>query len=155
MDSNERCYLNTVKEGKTTFSILDQKRAEAVRILQERCDFPSDDDFIHALECNSIGGVDFGRRDVNIANKIYGYSKVAAMGRIKHPRKGVKMNRTTEDIAALVPPEIMKHYKEIHLNIDILFVNKTAFVLAISRDMTFIYCKPITSSVTKQVQNIS
>ena len=29
----EHCYLNTVKEGKTTFSIPDQKRAEAVRIL--------------------------------------------------------------------------------------------------------------------------
>ena len=33
---DEHCYLNTVKDGKTIFSILDQKRAEAVRILQER-----------------------------------------------------------------------------------------------------------------------
>ena len=119
------------KEGKTTFYILDQKRVEAVRILQERCGFPSDKDFIHALEYNSIEGVEFGRRDVNIANKIYGYSKGAAMGRFKHPRKGIKMDRTTEDIAAPVPPEIMKHYKDIHLDIDILFVNKTAFLLAI------------------------
>ena len=86
-DLDEHCYLNTVKEGKTTFSILDQKRAEAVRILQERCGFPSDEDFIHALECNSIEVIDFGRRDVNIANEIYGYSKGAAMGRFKHPHK--------------------------------------------------------------------
>ena len=57
----EHYYLNTVKERKTTFSILDQKRAEAVRILQERCGFPSDEDFINALECNSIEGADFGR----------------------------------------------------------------------------------------------
>ena len=71
-DLDEHCCLNTVKKGKTTFSVLDQKRAEAVRILQERCGFPSDKDFIHALECNSIKGVDFGRCDVNIANKIYG-----------------------------------------------------------------------------------
>ena len=34
---------------------------------------------IHVLKCNSIDGVDFGRRDVNIANKMYGYSKGAAM----------------------------------------------------------------------------
>ena len=93
--------------------------------------------------------MDFGRRDVDIANKIYGYSKVATMGRFKHPRKGVKMDIDTEDIIALVPPEIMKHCKEIHLNIDILFVNKTAFLLVISRDMAFIHCKPIASSVTK------
>ena len=88
---DERCYLNTVKEGKTTISILDQKRAEAVRILQEKCGFPSEERIINALEYNSIEGVDFVRQDVNIANEIYGYGKGAAMGRFKHPRKGVKM----------------------------------------------------------------
>ena len=72
---DEYCYLNTVKDRKTTFSILDQKRAQAVRVLQERYGFPSDVVFINALESNAIDGVDFGRRDVNIANEIYGYSK--------------------------------------------------------------------------------
>ena len=55
-DGNEHWYLNTVKQGKVLYSIVDQKRAEAVRILQERCAFPSDEDFINALECNSIEG---------------------------------------------------------------------------------------------------
>ena len=58
---DEHCYLNTVKEGKTKFSIFDQKRAEALKILQERYGFPLDKDFINALEYNSIEGVDFGR----------------------------------------------------------------------------------------------
>ena len=62
------------------------------------------------------------------------------------------MDRTTEDIAALVPPEIMKYYKDIHLDIDILFVNKTAFLLALLRDIGFIHCKPMASSVSKRVQ---
>ena len=35
---DEHCYLNTVKDGKTKFSILDQKRAEAVRILKKDMD---------------------------------------------------------------------------------------------------------------------
>ena len=142
-----------MKEGTTTFSILDQKRAEAVRILQERCDFPSDEDFIHTLKCNSIGGVYFGRRDVNIANEIHGYSKGAAMRRFKHPQKGAKMDRTTEDIAAPVPPDIMKHYKDLHLDIDILFVNKTVFLLGISRDIGFIHCRPMSCSITTRIQN--
>ena len=68
---DEHCYLNTVKEGKTTFSILDQKRVEVVRTLQESCTFPFNKDFISALEC-SIEGMDFGRKDVNTANEIYG-----------------------------------------------------------------------------------
>ena len=69
-DGDEHCYLNTAKQGKVLYSILDQKRVEAVKILQERCAFPSDHDFVNALECNSIEGADFGRRDVKIANDI-------------------------------------------------------------------------------------
>ena len=69
---DKHCYLNTVEDRKTTFSILDQKRAETIRLLQERCGFPSDVDFINTLECSSIDGVDFGRRDMKIANEIYG-----------------------------------------------------------------------------------
>ena len=85
---DKHCYLNTVKDRKTIFSILDQKRAEAVRILQERCGFPPDKDFINALKCNSIEGVDFGRGDVKIANEINEYSKGAAMGGSNIPEKG-------------------------------------------------------------------
>ena len=98
----DHCYFNTVKKGKLLFSILNQKRAEPVRTLQEHCAFPSKKDFINALECNSIEGVDFGRRDVKIANKMYVYSKGAAMGKFKNPHKGVKMDRTTKDIATPV-----------------------------------------------------
>ena len=120
---DKHCYLNTMKEEKTAFSILDQKRAEAVMILQERCGFPSDEDFINTLECNSIEGIDFDRRDVKITNKIYGYSKGATIGRFKHPQEGTKMNRTTEHVTAPLPPKIIEHYKDIHLDIDILYVN--------------------------------
>ena len=67
--------------------------------------------------------MDFGRRNVKIANTIYGYSKGAAIGRFKYPQKGVKMDRTTEDVATLLPPKIIEHYKDINLDVDILFVN--------------------------------
>ena len=106
---DKHCYLNTVKDRKTILPILDQKRAQAVRVFQERCGLPSDVDFINALESNSIDGVNFGRRDMKIANEIYGYSKEVAVERFKHPRKGVKMDRTTEDLAAPLPPKILEH----------------------------------------------
>ena len=32
-DGDKHCYLNTVKQGKALYSILNQKRPEAVRIL--------------------------------------------------------------------------------------------------------------------------
>ena len=73
------------------------------------------------------------------------------MGRFKYPRKGVKINRAIEDIAAPVPQEIIKHYREIHPDIDILFMNKTAFLLAILRDIGCIHCKPMAFSSSKRV----
>ena len=45
------------------------------------------------------------------------------------------MDRTTEDLAAPVPPTIIEYYSDIHLDIDILFVNKILFLLATSRDI--------------------
>ena len=123
-----------------------------VRTLQECCAFPSVNDFINALEYNSIEGVDFGRRDAKIANEIYGYSKGAAMGKFKHPCKGVKMDRNTEDVATPVPSIIMEHYKDIHLDIDLLFVNKIPFLLAKSRDIRFTHCKALLSKHDKRVQ---
>ena len=63
------------------------------------------------------------------------------------------MDRTTEDVAAPLPPKILEHYKDIHLNIDILYVNQTAFLLAISRDIGFIYCRPMSNNVTKQIEH--
>ena len=100
-----------------------------------------------------IEGVDFGRRDVKIANDIYGYSKGVAMGRFKHPRKGVKMDRTTKDLVAPVPPATMESYSNLYLDINVLFVNKIPFLLAMSRDIGFIHCKAMLSNHGKQIQN--
>ena len=147
------CMFSTVKKGKLTFSTLDQKRAQAVRLLQEQCGFPADEDFINALECNVIPGVDFGRRDVKIANVIYGYSKGAAMGKWKHPRKGQKMDRTTEGVSTPVPRKILEHYGDVHLDMDLMFINGVAFFLSTSRDLGFIHCRPVVSKHNKRVQN--
>ena len=124
-----------MKKEKSLFSILNQKRVVAVRTLQEQCAFPSDRDFINALECNSIEEVYFGTRDVNKANEIYDYSKGATMGKFKHPHKRVNMDRTTKDVATPVLSTIMEHFKDIHLDIDILFVSKIPILLAKSRDI--------------------
>ena len=95
--------------------------------------------------------MDFGRRDVKIANDIYGYSLGAAMGRFKHPRKGIKMDRTTELMSAPVPPTNLEHYGNLHLDIDILFVNKIPFLFVTSRDIGFIYCKALLSKHGKRI----
>ena len=63
------------------------------------------------------------------------------------------MDRTTEDLAAPVPPLVMEYYSNIHLDKDILFVNKILFLLAMSRDIGFIYCKAMLTNHGKRIQN--
>ena len=105
------------------------------------------------LECNTIEEVNFEKRELKIANKIYGYSKGAVDGKFKHPQKGIKMDRTTADVTALVPPRIIENYKYIHLDLDVLFMNNMAFMLVKSRDIGFIHCKAILINPDKQVMN--
>ena len=63
------------------------------------------------------------------------------------------MDRTTQDVAIPVPPIIMEHYRDVHLGIGLLFVNKIPFILAKSRDIGFIHCKAMLSKHDKRVQN--
>ena len=63
------------------------------------------------------------------------------------------MDKTTENIDTAVPPKIMEHYNDVYLDIDILFVNKTPFLLTISRNIGFIHCRPMSLNVTKKIQN--
>ena len=90
---------------------------------------------------------------MKITNGIHGYSEGAAMSKFKHLCKGVKMNRIAEDITTPVPPKIIEHYKNIHLDIDLLFVSKIPFLLKKSRDIGFIHCKALLSKHDKRVQN--
>ena len=105
------------------------------------------------LECNTIEGVDFGRRDVKIANEIYGYSKDATDGKFKHPCISIKIYRTTEDVAALISPKIMEHYSDLHLDLGIMFVNNVVFFIEKFRDIGLIHCKVILIKSDKQVVN--
>ena len=52
-----------------------------------------------------------------------------------------------------VPPTIMNHYKEIYLDIDLLFVNKLPILLMMSQNIGFMYFKALLSKHNKRVQN--
>ena len=59
----------------------------------------------------------------------------------------------TEDTIFPVPSSVLENYKNIHLDIDLLFVNEVAFFLATSRDVGFIHCKAVLSKHDKRVAN--
>ena len=131
------------------FTPIDKKRARTVRKLQEMCGSPSDTDFIKALEYNKNPGVNFTNHDVRIAKDFLGYSEYAAKGKMKHPRKGVQITKQYSD----VPKEVLKHYKEVHLNIDVMYINKIPFLVAVSKSIGMIHCTPVTNKDNKRVSD--
>ena len=75
------------------------------------------------------------------------------MGKMKHPKKGHKMERVTEDTISPVPSSVLENYKIIHLDIDLLFINDVAIFLVTSRHVGFIHCRAVLSKHDKRVAN--
>ena len=75
------------------------------------------------------------------------------MGKMKHPKKGHKMERVTEDTMSPVSSSVLENYKNIHLDIDLLFVNNVAFFLVMSRHVGFIHCQAVLTIHDKRVAN--
>ena len=146
----EECHaLTTVKENGMQYSALDQKRAEAVQSLQEQLGFPSDTDLANAIDYNVIQNCQFNRRDIRIANNIFGPSVAAIKG--KSTRHQNKMKQS--DIITDIPQEILDNYEDVHLDINIMFVNKCAYFTSILRHIGLIHCVPIASRESKRVAN--
>ena len=52
-----------------------------------------------------------------------------------------------------VPSEILKHYKEVHLDIDVMYINRIPFLMAISKSIGMIYCTPVMNKDDKRVSD--
>ena len=80
-DMAECHALTTIKETEIQYSALDQKRAEAVRSLQERLGFPSDINLANTTNYNIVGNCQLNQRDIQIANNIFSPSVAAIKGK--------------------------------------------------------------------------
>ena len=99
--------------------------------------------FINAPERNIIPGVNYSHRDVNFAKQLLGYSWDAMKTKMKHPRKRKKIFQSTEEVTKSVTLAIIKTFKKIHLDMNILFMNETTFFLSKSQDIGFILSQVI------------
>ena len=104
-------------------------------------------DLANAIDYNILRNCQLNQRDIQIANNIFGPSVAAIKG--KSIRQQNKMKRS--DIITDLPQEILDAYEKVHLDINIMFVNKCAYFTAISKHIGLIYCVPIASRENKQV----
>ena len=106
-------------------------------------------DLAKAIEYNTLGTCQFKRRDIRIANLIFGPCRAAVES--KSTQRKNKMDwqdKVLED----VPPEVMNEYKDVHIDIDIMFVNKVAFFTAILRGLRLIHTDVVQSHTLSQIK---
>ena len=124
--------VTTVAGKKANYSNLDVRRATAARRLQEIIGYPSTAAYLKMIDNNAIKNCPVTRRDITMANDIFG----ANPNEVKGKMVWVQPGHVREDITP-VPPDILDRYGEVALSIDVYYLNDCAFLRTISRHLMF------------------
>ena len=125
-------FVNTVEENKKAFTKREIKGAEIARSLYAKLVYPSIKDFEWAVVSNLIQDCPITKRDIEVAQAIWGKDVCALKGktvRSNAPRVG--------GMALKVPREFLNLHREVYLTVDLFFVNKIIFFLTLSRKIDY------------------
>ena len=127
---------STVEEESNKFSQKDQTRAKAVREMQQVLVSPSNYDLANTFENNVVQATLFTRRDVRIANIIYGCDVAALKG--KSTKRQSKMPNPDEVRDVL--EHIVKNYSKVSLYIDVMHINGIMFLKSVFKHIGLVQC---------------
>ena len=124
--------VNTVKDNRKNFMNNDYLWAVRAQELQAMVGRPSDKDFIRILKTSSLPNCPVTPRDVLIANELFG------------PNVGSLKGKTTRRAPPIVDlpmsvdlTTILKHYGEVTLCVEFLYVNKVPLLVTLSQNIKF------------------
>ena len=124
--------ITTVKDQQAKYSALDIRRATAARKLQTTIGHPSIKEFIRIVETNLLNGCGTNRKDIMIAEDVFGTNGSGLKGKTTTP----STKHLREELIP-IPDFIIDNYKEVTLCVDILYVNGIPFVTSVSRHIYF------------------
>ena len=136
MDTNESSaavtLIETVANNRSSYTNRDYSRAVLARQIQKIIGRPSTRTFLKIIENNLLPNCPVTRKDVVAAENIFGPD----LGSLK----GKTVRRSAERVEAYtvdIPASLMSQYRQVTLAADIMFVNKIAFFVTISRNIKF------------------
>ena len=125
-------HVNTVNDNKKNFTNNDYLRAVRARELQVMVGRPSDKDFIKILKTSSLPNCPVTPRDVLIANELFGPDIGSLKGKTTHRAPPIVDSPVSVDLTT-----ILKHYGEVTLCVDFMYVNKVPLLVTLSRNIKF------------------
>ena len=130
--TSDTVLVTTVADNASNFSNADYSQALLARKLQKIIGRPTTRSFIHFIENNLLPNCPVTRRDVLMAEQIFGPDVGSLKG--KTVRRQPPRVKVTE---VALPRTIKQHYQEVTIGCDIMFVNKIPFLMSISRHIRF------------------
>ena len=121
--------IETVEEKKSNYTKRDRQRAALSRRIQNIIQRPGVREFTNIVKTKDWP---INVRDIQIAEDIYGTNLGSLKGKTV-ARPGHKVIPAVTKI----PAYIIKHYADVTLSMDILFVNSIPFLITISRGIKF------------------
>jgi hypothetical protein len=137
MEDHAVLAVSTVENNKSNYTVRDYSRAQLARKIQILVGRPELKDFIGYLDGNYLPNCPITQQDAINAHAIFGCD----IGSIKGKTTRQKLQGILGAVANNLPKDIMQHYRDVTLCIDIMFVNKIPFVLSISRNIRFVTAK--------------
>ena len=129
---NTTLVVNTVKENRSNYTNNDYLRALRARELQITMGRPSTSTFLDLLRKNGIANCPVTPADVEAAEYIFGPDIGSLKG--KTTRRGLPI---VDSPIIGVPGDVLKQYQRVMLCVDVMYVNKVAMLVSISRNIKF------------------
>jgi hypothetical protein len=130
--TGDAIMVMTVKDKQASYSAQDYQCTVLAQKLQHILGHPSNKQLMRIIEKNQLPNCPVNQDDVQAANDIFGKSIGALKGKTVR-QKPVAVTGITSPL----PPGILEKYRVVTLAFDIMFVNKIAFLVTISRNIQF------------------
>ena len=124
--------MNTVKENRRNYTNNDYLRALRAREVQITMGRPSTTMFLDLLKKNGIANCPVTPADVEAAEYIFGPDIGSLKGKTTRRSPPIVDSPVTA-----VPADVLQKYRKVTLCVDIMYVNRVAMLVSISREIRF------------------
>jgi hypothetical protein len=122
----------TVADKRDKYTVRSYRQAVLARRIQDTIGRPSTRDYVKIVEGGMLQNCPVSRADIVAAEDIFGPNLGSLKGKTVR-----RDNDRVKSLVADVPFDIIKAHKDVTLCFDIMFVNKIAFLVTVSRSLRF------------------
>jgi len=128
----ETSLVTTVEDKKSNYTVKGYRKAELAHKLQTIIGRPSPADYQRIVGNSELMNCPITTTDLSAAHDVFGPNLGSLKGKtVKKSSPGVECEMVS------LAPDVMQRHKNVTLAIDIMFVNKLAFLVTTSHDIKF------------------